>query len=1138
MLVASTGAVVVAGQSGSSAAPGNALNVPVMAGSDNGLAAPKWPAGDFAGGLPKTRSVTRALTAPATPELATPDDGAVVASTRPELRVAPVSGDVQYRFVLGTGPSPEEGQVATSGWISQPYWTVPAGVLADGGQYSWTAQVRDAVTGTAGTSAPARALFVNLRLGMLDPAGAVPVDYTGPLMVNLATGNVATQLMTPVVITGMGPQMVFLNYNSLTADQSGLVGSYFAGDSTTGIADSEQPVAVRTDRQLSFFWGAKGTVPAGINGNAYRVRWQGYIRVPSTGVYDFGGIYHAGLRIKVADQQVFDGWTKRSESTTAASYGGGLRLEGGRSYPVQVDYRASGFPSFMQLWVRAEGGEAAPVPSAWLSPASAALPPGWTASPDPSAFVSASVTTSSVTLTSGQGDATTFVKDRKGNYRPVAGSGKLTRDAKGNLTATSAEGVVSVFDAAGRLQSTRTGKARPGTTTDRATGGLGARAAGGNTAAGTSGSAPTKLKWTGGDAKSPARLTEMSTAEGGSPIQFHYSGSEQCADTTAPVGYVCAISIPDGSTSYLSYNDRGQLVRFRNPGNDVTDMAYNRANQLVKFRPTQVMDWIGVDVAKRDSDAAAYLLNYDSQSGRVVRLATPEPGGFPRPDTQRTEHFYAYGADSTEVRIAGLAPAQGWARRVTRDIGGRKLTDTDATNRTTSFVWGPGDEPLVRTDPAGRRTTTGFGPEGMSTYGPAPVKCFNPDGSPVDPAPTGCADMPVTRMAMNFPTITTTTVESGGLPDKKVDMTLNEFGMPVSRTLDPGGLNLVNTFRYDEFFRMAAVGLPTGAETTYSYYGMDETATAPCEPELGPQPQWGRVSLNQAPNPAVGAPRQDRNIYNKRGREVGKTFGADQWVCAFYDERDRTMGMKIPGTAGGPARDTHYEFAVGGDPLTLSGTDPAGTIRTSSDLIGRPVAYTDVHGVHTQYGYDRAGRIVTTTTTPANSADTAQRITRSYDDAGRLLKVQVGSQTLATATYNAGGELASVTYGNGTALTSVGRDLAGRVVSLKWRLANGRIVASTVTRTRAGTVVDESLNGVDARPGGPNYRYDAAGRLTEAWVKGHTFSYDYMSAAAATCPAGTEVTDYCYDAADRLLAASGAHPVSAVTHTEAGHVSE
>lgn len=61
--------------------------------------------------------------------------------------------------------------------------------------------------------------------------------------------------------------------------------------------------------------------------------------------------------------------------------------------------------------------------------------------------------------------------------------------------------------------------------------------------------------------------------------------------------------------------------------------------------------------------------------------------------------------------------------------------------------------------------------------------------------------------------------------------------------------------------------------------------------------------------------------------------------------------------------------------------------------------------------------------------------------------------TVATATYDAAGELASATYVNGTSLASVGKDPAGKILSLNWKASDNVQIGSTVGRTRAGTVV-------------------------------------------------------------------------------------
>lgn len=238
-------------------------------------------------------------------------------------------------------------------------------------------------------------------------------------------------------------------------------------------------------------------------------------------------------------------------------------------------------------------------------------------------------------------------------------------------------------------------------------------------------------------------------------------------------------------------------------------------------------------------------------------------------------------------------------------------------------------------------------------------------------------------------------------------------------------------------------------------------------------------------------------------------------------------------------------------------SDSTGTVTTTTDLLGRAVSYTDVHGTTTATNYDQVGRTSQTVVTPPNAADPAQTMTFSYDDAGRVLATKLGTAVLATASYDNAGELASVAYANGSSLAAIGKDQQGAVTSLTWQTSDSRQFVSAVSRTRAGTIYQETLNGADPNPGGPSYVYDAAGRLTEAYVGGHHFSYDFTSAADSACPVGTQAnaglntnrvrqvdqvgstattTAYCYDAADRLTATTGANPISDITYDTHGNV--
>ncbi|RLK60779.1 RHS repeat-associated protein [Actinokineospora cianjurensis] len=413
-------------------------------------------------------------------------------------------------------------------------------------------------------------------------------------------------------------------------------------------------------------------------------------------------------------------------------------------------------------------------------------------------------------------------------------------------------------------------------------------------------------------------------------------------------------------------------------------------------------------------------------------------------------------------------------------------------------------------------------------------------------------------------TTSTTTFESAGVPDKSSTTRYDQGGMDPTygqaSSTTVGGLTSSSTYEAPgtAYLRKTAKTMPTSAQTTYEYYGDTETRDDPCVAGDNQVNQGGLAKKTTLPTPASGTARVDEQIYDASGRVVAKSTAGD-WTCTSYDVRDRAVSVTIPANASAGARTTTQNFAVGGDPLTTSATDYNGTITTQVDLLGRLVAYTDANGVRTETSYNQAGRVTLERVVPANVTDAVQDTTNTYDDTGRVLTTSLDGTVLATATYDAAGELASVTYANGSSLNATGKDTAGRLTSLTWKTSNNATVASTVTRTRAGTIIDESLGGVDARPGLPNFDYDAAGRLTDAWVTDHHYGYDFTSTAPAACPSGkqanaglntnrvylwdettsgTDDTGYCYDAADRLIATVGTNPVTGIQYNSHGSTTQ
>ncbi|MBB4675046.1 PA14 domain-containing protein [Crossiella cryophila] len=1461
---------------------------------------------------------------PAVPGQAAPGERAVVSIKSPELKVTPVTDPdgegVQYQFAVGTGGSARAGMVAVSGWLDSPQWTIPPGVLKDGVTYHWTVRARDSVSQQETRDAPSRPMKVDMRLGAQGPIAG---DTLGPLTVSLATGNVITSLSTPDLTTVGGPISVKMTYNSQASDDAGLVGSYYTGDSEEGIKDTETPVLVRTDPQVSYNWGEGSPYEPVIAKDGFRIRWQGFVRVPTTGDYSFGGVHDDGLRVWVNNQQVYNEWKQWMQPGDAPKLGSALRLEAGKPYPIKVEYRDWNHTGLVHLWAKG-AGDPVPVPASWLTPTASALPPGWSLSADVDgqgqSYTKATLTESGVTLTDTDGGSHSYERTSDGGYRPPAGEyGVLSRDNEGKLTLIDSGGTVYVFNASGGLESVTSPSdiRKP---------------------------AAARMEWRSVDPGNPIpRLKKIIDPVSGRFVELFYGGESGCAppDGADPVppGYLCTVRLPDGAASHLYYRG-GKLTRLKNPGDELTDLSYTDTHLLTAMRTPQVLDWVLADIDRRNTHESTFVAEYQEGTRSAKALLGPEPSGFKQTPPKRPHHRFGFGADFTEVFIDGTSPATDKARKVIRDSGGRTVTDIDAAGKQTRHEWAEDDKQLSSTDAAGRKSTWVYDAKGnpIEQYGPAPEKCFGADRRPLSPAPAGCEKVPGKRtsydegfkglssawwnnaaMSSGASAYSTTepngdwttkaptegltaagtysarmsgvvqvdtagrytfgtheddaadglrvyvddelvvdrtyspsVVESrplaywrlgdgnddlldasgngrngryegdvlkqetgalpndisrsvlfrggtgraqvpdsdalditgpltleawirplnnepgggwhdliskyaadsgtpyelvvtpemqvefrqggtgslqslkstGGLrtnrwnhvavtrdasnkvifylngsksgegtiaksgepnplpltlgrrnvggtaqswldevavydrvlaekdiakhvgaagrvdePDQSVELSAgphrirvdylqqqrsgNQFrgdskvnlmwrrgdaaltpvpadkltpdygqdtatveaesdGVPDRRTTTDragGGLDLAyglegtvtkhtsdggltSGTEYEKpgagFLRRVARSMPSGAKTTYGYYGNTETRDNPCTPEADPAPQAGLAKVVTFPQPASGAARTDEQVYDARGRVVARATGGS-WTCTRYDARGRVTEVKFAGNATAGERTVRHDHAVNGDPLVSSVSDLHGTITTTEDLVGRTVAYVDAQGVRTETDYDRAGKVASEKVIPPNPADPPQITTYGYDNAGRAVTVKLGDVQLSEITYDAAGELGSVSYANGAKLAAIGKDGAGRPTSLTWRLGDGREVVSTVSRTRAGTVVDESLGGADARPNGPNYSYDGAGRLTEAWVAGHQYTYDFTSTAAAGCPtgtqsnagrntnrvrlldktaAGTAETGYCYDAADRLLSTTGANAVSGIKYDVAGNTTE
>ncbi len=374
-------------------------------------------------------------------------------------------------------------------------------------------------------------------------------------------------------------------------------------------------------------------------------------------------------------------------------------------------------------------------------------------------------------------------------------------------------------------------------------------------------------------------------------------------------------------------------------------------------------------------------------------------------------------------------------------------------------------------------------------------------------------------------------------------------GLPPSLG-DASGLSLTTTTNYEPpgpgaYFRKTATILPAGGATTYSYYSGTQGPIAAVCGVSATTPQGGRLEQQTDPAPSASAATSARTqefVYNEQGQQVGvrvsnvKSIASAPWQCTSYDGQGSLSTQTWPALGTKLARTVLYSYAVGGDPLVNSVNDTTGTITATVDLEGRVVSYTDASGQTTSTTYDQAGQEIQTSST-VNGI-----ITTIYDpNSGQPTLVAPATLPAAEATYypaTAGvnaGQLSTVNFGNGVEASYTYNDYGAESgVSYANSTTGAPIASENVQFTLAGRELTDGYNGAtSSNPnGGPDFTYDAAGRLTLAYVPGEEVYNNYGSIGCAqpnlgldtnvsetiTVPTSGSATavQSCYNGSDRL----------------------
>ncbi|MPY93946.1 MAG: hypothetical protein GEV08_13045 [Acidimicrobiia bacterium] len=565
-------------------------------------------------------------------------------------------------------------------------------------------------------------------------------------------------------------------------------------------------------------------------------------------------------------------------------------------------------------------------------------------------------------------------------------------------------------------------------------------------------------------------------------------------------------------------------------------------------------------------------------------------------------HNWAAGAPAGAVKADGT-PAPDFSFRATGevlfpDVGAWTLTVSgDADDTARLYV----DDTLVATKPAGTASASGAYQvadiAALETPDSRHARRFRVDYQ--DPAgnaaltvtwapPGGSAvALPADAVRPRYNLVTRATAhDTGGAAPSQVTHTSYDtggidpaLGLVTQVTVDPAGLNLQTATSYETggFRRPTSRALPAGNTTTYTHYspGAAAATNVACTAQ-------DDTTVDQAglPHKTIDAPAGNgvsvvtEAVYDDWGRPVAARYGtrdsagADtmelDWSCTTYDARGRAVSQTVPAYDGEPSRTVTTNHAFGGDPLVTRQADPVGSITTTVDLLGRPVAYTDVNGITTTTVYDPATGRVVSNSSPAGAT------TYDYTRDGRPTVQYIDASRVAMLTYHPSGaadafQVASVNYphwsapdglggmGNGSTVTFT-QDSNGATSAISYASdASGAFATDTVTRSRTGRVLSDTLDwslwgGADSSAA---YTYDPAGRLVGASLDDEAINYGYGTASCGAADAGRNTnrtsqtvtpnggspatTTYCYDTSDRLTSTTDPAYAGTISYDSRGN---
>ncbi|WHO38400.1 RHS repeat-associated core domain-containing protein [Sphingobium sp. AP49] len=561
------------------------------------------------------------------------------------------------------------------------------------------------------------------------------------------------------------------------------------------------------------------------------------------------------------------------------------------------------------------------------------------------------------------------------------------------------------------------------------------------------------------------------------------------------------------STTYL-YEDS------RFPGH-VTGILDNLNNRVA----TYAYDARGHAVLTQGGEGSdRYAVEFGQNGSTLTRRVINALG---KASTYRFSSFATGPGDFRLSQIDGEASANSPASTSLLTYGTNTFiaSQTDEEGRLTTFV----------RDAQGRPTTTveGSGATSQRTTTTSWDSTYNLPASIVRPGLAETRSYTATGQ-LSALTLTDTTSQTVPYPTNGRTRTYSYGWDSNGRLLsvngplaaDAQGHDDLTTFAYDAQGNLQTMTNPLGQVTSYASYDANGRPGTMTDPNgiitAFTYDGLGRVLTVRVKHPTDSA--QDAVTtfaYDAAGRMTGLTLPSTETLLMDYDAAGRVIALRA---ANGERRDYTYDAMnnVASETVKRSDATLSRRITRTFDELGRMLSQTTGLGRTARWGYDKVGNIVQTKTPNGNAA------TQAFDALDRLVSAVAPDSGTTSQGYDARDNLVSFTdavsvttqfvrNGFGDAIQEVSPD---RGTSTYWYDAAGALIKSSDGR---GQVID--------------FTRDYMGRLTQKVPQGRpsseivTYSWDtgglagsYDIGHVGQIVDGSGTTQFKYDHRGNLLA--------------------